>query len=431
MEPPRGGKHVKGKIWAGDRAGRWVGGFGLLTVAGLSLAATVSPVAGALRRGEPVSGVALGTDLAENAPHSDTLLAWVVRPRRGRVDVLSIPRDTRVDIPGYRFRRINEVYAYHHRTQKDALSAAAQTRNAVEHLFRDAGGTLPLRNVVQIDYNGFRRLIDRLGGVTVAIDEPMDYDDDAGGFHVHFATGARRLDGNDALGFVRFRGRSGDRGRVLRQMEFVRALVRRAASPDIVGRGPLALMDALGAVTTNLSLLDLAFLGFEARRWTPGAVHPWILPGKPKGAYWEMDRERTAYVLRQLADDNAPAAPDEGVGFNPEATTGPAPTAGARATVKVWNATSRGGLALRVARRLREEGFDVVEWGNYNGRQAKSRVIDRSGRFDSARGVVEVLGVGSLYSDTDPALRTDVEVILGEDAAARWGAAEETSNGHD
>lgn len=422
---------MKERVWARDQVGRWLGGVGLTAVVGLALAASISPVAVALRWGEPVTGVALGTDLAENAPHSDTLLAWVVRPRWGRVDVLSIPRDTRVDIPGYRFRRINEVYAYHHRTQKDALGAAAQTRNAVEQLFRDAGGALPLRNVVQIDYDGFRRLIDRVGGVTVSIDEPMDYDDHAGDFHVHFATGPRLLNGNDALGFVRFRGRSGDRGRVLRQMEFVRALVRRTASPNIVWRGPLVLADAVGAVTTNLSFLDLAFLAFEARRWSPRAVHPWILPGKPKGAYWEMDRERALYVLSQLANGGGPVAPDEGGVEETGIPPGTEPVSGLRVTVKVWNATSRGGLALRVARRLREAGFDVVEWGNYNGRQAKSRVIDRSGRFEGARGVAEALGVGSLYSDTDPALRTDVEVVLGEDAAVRWDAAQENPHGHD
>lgn len=416
---------MKEAWWARERFGRFAGAAGLAAVLGVAIAAVVSPLAGALRRGDAVTGVALGTDLAENAPHSDTLLAWTVRPRWGRVDVLSIPRDTRVDVPGYRFRRVNEVYAYHHRTKKDALWAAAQTRNAVEQLFRDAGGALFLRNVVQVNYDGFRRLIDRLGGVTVSVDEPMDYDDDAGNFHVHFTTGIRRLDGEDALRFVRFRGRSGDRGRVLRQMEFVRALVRRSVAPDLAWRGPLALVDAWGAVTTNLSLADLAFLVFEARRWSPRSIHPWILPGKPKGAYWEMDRERTAYVLAQLSDAAGGAAPVDGPPEEPGGVAAGGLAAEGRATVKVWNATSRGGLALRVARRLREAGFDVVEWGNYNGRQAKSRVIDRSGRFESARGVAEALGVGSLYSDTDPALRTDVEVVLGEDAAVRWDAAQE------
>jgi hypothetical protein len=81
----------------------------------------------------------------------------------------------------------------------------------------------------------------------------------------------------------------------------------------------------------------------------------------------------------------------------------------------VWNASGRVGLAIKVVRRLRTAGFDVVEWGNYNGRQNKSRVIDRSGQFERARTVAASLNVVSIYSDVDPGLRTDVDVILGED----------------
>ena len=397
---------------------RLTAGAGLAAVVSLCLAATLSPVAGALRRGDPVSGIALGTDLAEHSPHSDTLLAWVYRPRQTRLDVVSIPRDTRLDLPGYRFRRVNEVYAFHHTARRDPLTAAAQVRNAVQHLFRSAGGGPLFRHVVQVDFDGFRRVVDRWGGVTLMIDEPMDYDDNAGNFHVHFSTGLNHLNGADALRYVRFRGRSGDRGRILRQMEFLRSCARRLASPHILWRGPGAVGEALHAVTTDLSAADLLFLLFEARRWSSRSVHPWLLPGKPRGAYWEMDRERTAYVIAQLEgrSGDIPAV----VEGTAESATAPSTVI----TVKVWNATGRAGLALRVARRLRELGFDVVEWGNYNGRQAKSRVIDRSGHFERARAVAEGLGVASVYSDADPALRMDVDVVLGTEDAARWVEAD-------
>ncbi|HMZ27246.1 MAG TPA: LytR C-terminal domain-containing protein, partial [Elusimicrobiota bacterium] len=101
----------------------------------------------------------------------------------------------------------------------------------------------------------------------------------------------------------------------------------------------------------------------------------------------------------------------------PEATGGPAPEAGRAPTVKVWNASGRAGLALEVTRRLRRDGFDVIDWGNYTGRQNKSRVVDRSGHFERARRVADRLGLLGAYSDADPALRTDVEVVLGEDFA--------------
>ena len=80
-------------------------GAGLVAFAGLLEHA--SPVARALREGRPVTGIVFGTDLVDHARHSDPLMWWRYDPAAGRVDLLSIPRDTRVDVPGYRFRRIN------------------------------------------------------------------------------------------------------------------------------------------------------------------------------------------------------------------------------------------------------------------------------------------------------------------------------------
>ena len=399
-----------------------VGGVGLVIF--LALLSTQSPVAQALRRGEIVTGAVMGTDLADHAPHSDTLMVWLYRPSETRLDVLSIPRDTKIDLPGYRFRRINEVFAYHYGQSHDADLAAAQVCKAVGSLFVKARTALEPRYYVQVDFDGFRRLIDRLGGVTVSVDEPMDYDDYAGHFHVHLATGVHHLRGDEALGFVRFRGKSGDRGRILRQMEFVQALSKRLVSPEIVWRGPQALMEVFRAVHTNLSPWDVVFLAVEARRLTSQRVNTVLLPGHPRGATWEMDVDRTAYILNRLdlrpLDDAVLSPVEPALNESSLAEVDPSGTVlaqkGAKPpTVKVWNASGRVGLAMTVVRQLRAAGFDVVEWGNYNGRQNKSRVIDRSGQFDRARTVAESLNVVSIYSDVDPGLRTDVDVVLGED----------------
>jgi hypothetical protein len=139
-----------------------------------------------------------------------------------------------------------------------------------------------------------------------------------------------------------------------------------------------------------------------------------------------MDVERTAFVLDRLGrppEGKGFLAPD-GLNAGETASEEIAPAesgvkeAGAGTaliTVKVWNASGRVGLAIQVVRRLRAAGVDVVEWGNYNGRQNKSRVIDRSGQFERARTVAALLNVVSIYSDVDPGLRTDVDVVLGED----------------
>lgn len=409
---------------------RLVAGVGLIFVILLATLATQSPVAQALRHGDTIIGAIIGTDLADHAPHSDTLMVWLYRPSETRLDVLSIPRDTKIDLPGYRFRRINEVFAYHYGQGHDADLAAGKVCEAVGQLFAKARATLTPPYYVQVDFDGFRRLIDRLGGVTVLVDEPMDYDDHAGNFHVHLTTGVHHVRGDEALGFVRFRGKSGDRGRILRQMEFVQALSKRLVSPEIVWRGPQAVAEMFRAVRSNLSPWDMVFLAVEGRRLTSQRVNTVLLPGHPRGATWEMDVDRTAYILNRLGrglpgEGSPPAASPVSTEVATEELETPGtvleekgantPGANAPPTVKVWNASGRVGLAIQVVRRLRAAGFDVVEWGNYNGRQNKSRVIDRSGQFDRARAVAESLNVVSIYSDVDPGLRTDADVILGED----------------
>jgi polyisoprenyl-teichoic acid--peptidoglycan teichoic acid transferase len=381
--------------------GTALGGAALVLLSGV-LAAR-SPVAKDLRTGRPLTGIVLGTDLVDFARHSDTLMVWRYHPGRAELDVLSIPRDTRVDLPGYRFRRINEVFAYHFGVKQDHGYAASMVMEAVNALLSTEGSAaatvsaLHPRYYMHVDYDGFRRLVDLLGGVQVRVDEPLHYDDYAGNYHVHMDPGPHHLDGSKALDYVRFRGRSGDRGRIMRQMEFLKALADRLTSPMLFLRWPQILIDAIRIVQTNLAPADFLFLAVEGKYLRPGAIHPWLLPGRPKGAYWEMDRERLSTVLARMAGQAESAA------------------GSATVKVKVWNATARSGLALEATRRLRAAGFDVLEWGNYNGRQLRTRVLDRMGDIEKANSVARELGADFVLSDVNPKLQTDVEVILGDD----------------
>jgi anionic cell wall polymer biosynthesis LytR-Cps2A-Psr (LCP) family protein len=102
--------------------------FGLLMLA-MIVASIVysfrSPFARALRRQEPVFGILLGTDWVDNARHSDTLVVMRYNPVDRSLDLLSIPRDTKLDSPKYRVHRINEVFTYVFKTSKSYETAPA------------------------------------------------------------------------------------------------------------------------------------------------------------------------------------------------------------------------------------------------------------------------------------------------------------------
>ena len=100
------------------------------------------------------------------------------------------------------------------------------------------GTALEPRFFLHMDYQGFRNFIDILGGLRVRVDEPMHYDDNAGKLHIHYEPGEYLMGGQEALEYVRFRGKSGDRGRVLRQMDFMRLLFDRVTSAELFLRWP-------------------------------------------------------------------------------------------------------------------------------------------------------------------------------------------------
>lgn len=375
-------------------------GLGLVVTAAVLTQA--SPVGRALRAGEPITGILFGTDLVDHARHSDTLMWWRYDPRAGRVDVLSVPRDTKVDVPGYKFRRVNEIYTYHYAKTQSHSKAAEALRQAVTGLLGVKDTPLEPRICMHVDYSGFRKFIDLIGGVPVRVDEAMHYDDNAGKLHIHYEPGEYILEGREALEYIRFRGKSGDRGRVLRQMDFLRVLIEKAWSPTLFLRWPRLVSVVAGGFRSSVSVADLLPLALEVRHLRPERITPALLPGKPAGAAWEIDQERLAYMMAQWGGRPAQAPPA-------------AAPLSHRITVKVRNGTHQPGLALAATRRLRAAGFDVLDWGDYNARQLKTRVLDRAGTIENARKVAQTLGTDSVLSDVDPALRTEVEVILGED----------------
>lgn len=98
-----------------------------------------------------------------------------------------------------------------------------------------------------------------------------------------------------------------------------------------------------------------------------------------------------------------------------------------RVRVEVLNVGGVTGMAGGATRKLREAGFDVVDFGDSRpfdpGRP--SEIVDRVGRTDIATAVAEVLGIDNVQSDPDPNLYVDVSVLLGSEWAGREEGTEE------
>jgi LCP family protein required for cell wall assembly len=371
----------------------------------------------AVRDGQAVFGLLIGTDWVDYARHADTIILAKYDPGIPSLDLLSIPRDTKIDLPKMKVKRINEVYAYAFKTGgKDHTYASQELSRAVQWiLFKGTSAefaetfsenhreSLPVHFYAEIGYEGFKRMIDLLGGISVTVDEPMHYDDHWGKLHIHFDPGTYRLNGQKALEFVRFRGVSGDAGRVRRQQEFLLNVLGSFKNPVNLIKLPRIIWISISSIETNLNWFERLLVLWELKGLSREQVRLVQLPGRALKGFWIPDPGAVQATASLLLTGKRPSQEIP-----------------SKTTVEVWNASGKKGLALEVVHRLRSSGFDVVKWGNYSSIQQRTLVRDHSGETQSARAIAQALGFSGMevftHLESDPLV--DVEVILGEDCGS-------------
>jgi len=195
--------------------------------------------------GEPENIVILGSDKRANEPEdpgrSDTTLLLRLDPDRNAIALMSIPRDLKVEIPGYGTGKFNEAYSY---------GGPKLTLQVVKQLTG-----LPINHVVNVDYLGFVRAVDAINCVYVDIDRRY-YHSNVGVppseqySEINVQPGYQLLCGKKALQYVRYRHTDTDLVRAARQQDFLSAARQRVPIPDLVlGRNDL--IDIFTEYTTS------------------------------------------------------------------------------------------------------------------------------------------------------------------------------------
>lgn len=190
------------------------------------------------RSDEPTTGRdATASSWLPGAQRSDAIMILHIDADRRGASVVSIPRDSWVEIPGYRTNKINAAFSY------GGPSLAVQT-------VEDLTG-VRIDHLAVIDWDGFRRLTDALGGVT--LDIPKTVHD--GYRDITWTAGRHRLDGDQALDYVGQRAGlpGGDFDRIHRQQYFLRTLLDETLTQELV-RSPRKAYRILDLLTQNLSV---------------------------------------------------------------------------------------------------------------------------------------------------------------------------------
>jgi LCP family protein required for cell wall assembly len=217
--------------------------------------------------------VLLGSDArADEGSRSDTIM--IIKASGG---LLAIPRDTLVEIPGVGRDKVNAAFAI------------GGPGLAVETLKNLTG--LSMENYVVLNLGGVEEIVDALGGITLAVEEPIETEQD--GEYFFIPAGIQELTGTEALAYVRYRGGpTADIGRIGRQQRFLRALAEELSSPKNLPQLPATARLVWRNIETNMNPWEAACFAIRFGL-SGGAARAEIYPGTPQYiggiSYWVPD----------------------------------------------------------------------------------------------------------------------------------------------
>lgn len=164
-----------------------------------------------LARAKPIGMLVLGLDTrAETGGmNTDVMMVAMFNPQSKTATVVSIPRDSDLNLPGYKSQKANAFYAGFLATArgKEKLQGDQARKYATENMkeMMSKFFEVPIDYAVIVDFQGFVDVVDALGGIDVYVDQDMRYWDNADGTDINLKKGDRHLNGEEALGFVRYR----------------------------------------------------------------------------------------------------------------------------------------------------------------------------------------------------------------------------------
>ncbi|GAA3375704.1 LCP family protein [Streptomyces sannanensis] len=236
----------------------------------------------------------------EGTARSDTAMVLHVYRGHRRATVVSIPRDTLITrpdcsdkdgrtVPGARRVMFNTAY------ETGGPACAVKTVEAMSGIRMD--------HYIEVDFTGFKKIVDKLGGVEITTSRPIDDDKS----HLNLPPGTHTLDGEQALGLVRTRksvGDGSDLGRIQLQQAFVKALIERIKDVGVLA-GPTKIY-GLAETTTEAITPDSGLdsvnelIGFARglSHLDAGDVHMVTLPVR----YDTADPNRVVPVERRSAE---------------------------------------------------------------------------------------------------------------------------------
>lgn len=349
---------------------------------------------------KPFTILLLGADYrpGDTAYRCDTIVLTRVDPVKKKVWMISIPRDTKITIPGRGTMKIN---AANYGGPSEMISAVKELTG------------IPINYYARINFRGFVQMVDAIGGVW--IDVPVAIDDYAasGASPGHRARyikkGYQLLDGEHALTFVRARHQFVDQdfSRMKNQQLFFKALAKQTADTRNLLRVPRLVRYAAKYTSTNLPFKTMYDVAMAMRGIKEDDIEATTLKGEWQSPYIYPDEQWLSFIVGQFKN-----------GGSFETSTGAAPSTlkPADISVSVRNGAGISGVGKEAANKLRTGGFAIGEVGNANQFVYKETLVIYKDQADAAKLVLNRLPTGRLVQSRGMySFSSDVLVIVGRD----------------
>lgn len=378
---------------------------------------TIAPAPN-IAEGERINVLLLGIDRrqGEHGPwRTDTMIVASLDPKTKSAAMLSIPRDLYLPIPapGADSNRINTANFYGDQTNYPG-GGPALAKKTVEYNF-----AIPMHYYVLVDFNGFRQIIDALGGIDIdvpeAIDDPEYPTEDYGVTHLQIPAGLQHMDGELALKYARSRKSTSDFDRSQRQMQVILATRDKALRANALAQAPQLLQHLRETIETDMTpeqMLALAPVAAQVRadsiktRAIDLSMTYEIKLNTGADVLWP-DREKIGALINEMF--STPQAAN---------VTSISPLKAEAARIIILNGTTKDGLAAMASRYLKNNGFNVTQIGNAERRDyTKTVLVDLANKPATLQWLQLRFHIDAANIRHNPTAQpdSDIRIILGSD----------------
>lgn len=359
---------------------------------------------------QPINILVMGIDrvpLAEVgselsfAGRSDTMLIVRIQPQDQTLRILSIPRDSRIQLPSGAYDKINSA---------NVRGGVPFTKQVIQTNLEG----IVIDKYVRVTTDAFVELVDLIGGVEVYVPTDMKYTDQTQGLYIDLKQGKQVLNGDQSEQFARFRGDNlGDIGRVQRQQILLKALQKKMQSPQALLKIPQALKLLKERIDTDLSQDEILSLASFCLGLAKEDIRMVLLPGRASTSdeyrlsYWLISETGKNEVIRQYLEGESDR--DESMVDSQKSPL--------RIKIAIENATPNPEVAKTVARHLVDQGFrNVYITNNSSIPTTNTQIIVQKGDYESAQMIQRILDFGELEASSTGDITSDITIRIGSDA---------------